>query len=1001
MAARVQSKLALLVISLIVAVISLPMTAAAISMPTWAKPLGGVGSELRAPIRIAVMDNGGFYVSDPRNAGLLKYNASGVLLQKIKTSGVPQSVAILPNGNLVVTISAFGHSYGSIVDSVSGLEIARLRNSSGQEYSFGFADGITVDDGVGANGRIYVVDVKELTVNKFSLEGVYAGDSERFSVRGAPVGVNALAGVPTSVPSFISFEKQSGLLAVVDERVLGDSSARCIRFYQKNGTFVRGIGVNGPAGSLTFSSPQAVTFQYDGTALKRMYVVDTFNSTIQAIDPAGVSNPNSTPVFLGFMGDYGFDPAKGELHLPVDAAFDQGRRRLIVVNGKGNVIFYGVDGGNTPATAVPAPPVITLDVPYNVVNTSSIQVGGTVTAGSAVSCVLNGVPLVRGVVNGTAWSCNIAGLAQSDNQILVVAQNDSTSTDSKTATVKYVVNGPSIKVDPVPNYVKAAALTLAGDTDADTVRVCNPSPTNCVDANINTSRWSAGITLAEGNNAGITVEATKNATQTSQAVHNIVLDIKAPKLKASVVAHDSTVRDQIQNITGLVSDPEGLLESVTVNSYAAADATTPLTSQVATLTKNGIFSVALSGVTYYDVVAKDLAGNETRIPDPATSGGRTKNAIKYNPNLSKITLTSPDVADASVVTVASGQSLSGTFDKELTGLSVNDLPVDQFDAVNKTWSTRFNLNYDSVTKDGLNDLQIKGSDGSTAKVTFVYDPANPEATIVEPKVDSATNSSTYQLKAMDGTAVILTKTFQGKTDVVASLAPFNVTFDAEGSYPVILSANDSNGASSQVVRNIIFDKTPPALDYTPRYNSTICTYNQGVFVSCLSACPGSPDGVCSQSTYTGTIEPGASISVINATTNAPLSAPNDYTIAYTDAGKTWTVTMGATRDPYNTIIVAADAAGNVTRSFPAVPDGNMDGVNGFTQDDANLCLTKVSSYGPKVAPDYPGFAKLTPQQLAHGDIGPLKNGAANPDGYIDIVDCLLMIRKLNGYSVGY
>jgi hypothetical protein len=96
--------------------------------------------------------------------------------------------------------------------------------------------------------------------------------------------------------------------------------------------------------------------------------------------------------------------------------------------------------------------------------------------------------------------------------------------------------------------------------------------------------------------------------------------------------------------------------------------------------------------------------------------------------------------------------------------------------------------------------------------------------------------------------------------------------------------------------------------------------------------------------------------------------------------------------------VATDAAGNVKRSFPASPDGNMNIDDHFDSADVNACMNKVAANGPKVAP---GAGVLTQQELAHGDIAPLSNGYPNPDGYIDIVDCLLIARKLNGYSVLY
>lgn len=983
MAAQVIRQITLLVISLIVAVISLPMTAAAISMPTWAKPLGIIGSEvLRVPIRAALAADGAIYVSDPRQGGIMKYSPAGLLLKRIVTTGVPQSVAVMSDGNLVVTISEFGHSYAAIVDSVSGLEIKRLKGSDGQEQHFGFADGVAVDDGVGAAGSIYVVDGKALLVYKFGLDGAY---KSQFTVRGAPDGTSSLAGVPTTIPTFVAYEKESGLLAVVDKTVIGDSTARCIRFYTKDGVYVRGIGVNGPAGPMVFSSPQSVSFQYNpnGT-LKRMYVVDTFNSTVQIIDPAGVSNPNSTPVFLGFMGDFGLNATSGELYLPGDAVYDSVTKRLAVVNGYGNIVYYGVDGGVNPAPVSVNPPVLTMVQPLSIVSLPDLSISGTVTAGSSVSCVLNNVPVASWKSDGvtTNWSCNLAGLS-ANNEIKVVAQNNSPVTDTKTATVKYVVGGPQIAIDDFPYYVKTATVALGGTTDATSLSVCNPSPGNCVSANIVGSRWDvSALPLNSGANNAITVEAVKNAVPVSQPVHGIVLDTNAPTLRISSVANNATVTDQIQNVTGKVSDPENLLEGVYVNSFD--DLGNLLSTKTASVSSKGIFSIPMVGVTSYNVLAKDLAGNITTIPATGTY------RINYDPSKIRIKVTS-SFNDGSVVTVLSGLQLDGILDTANAvdgySLTVNGVLADVTPAT-KSWTVRFPL-VDPSVNEGLNDIQLIGSDGARTKVTMIYDNANPEATIVEPTADTATKNPTYTLKAMDGTAVILTVTSQGVTFPVASLAPFNVSFTEEGVYPIILKANDSNGAASQVVRNMIYDKTPPLVGFPSKYSSIVGSYPNFV------ANAGCTNGVCNQSSFAGVIEAGASVHVYDGAGNQLDNPANP--VIYSDAGRAWSQALLSSRDPYDTVIAVTDAAGNIKRTSQAHPDGNMVIDAAFNTDDVTFCVNTVSAYGPSV----PAGPNLSFNALAHGDVAPLLNGNINPDGYLDIVDCIMISRKLNGMVVPF
>jgi hypothetical protein len=248
---------------------------------------------------------------------------------------------------------------------------------------------------------------------------------------------------------------------------------------------------------------------------------------------------------------------------------------------------------------------------------------------------------------------------------------------------------------------------------------------------------------------------------------------------------------------------------------------------------------------------------------------------------------------------------------------------------------------------------------------------------------------------MDGTAVQLSINFMGNIFPVASLAPFTVSFNKDGVYPVILTASDTNGASSQVVRNMIYDTTPPVAGFPSKYSSLQCTYNvSGAVTSCESACPAS-GGICNQTSFGGTVEAGASVHIFSG---AGIQLDNDTSpVIYSNSGRTWSQTQLSARDPYDTLIKVTDAAGNIKQTSQAHPDGNILTDTAFNQADVDLCLSKVSTYGPTV----PAGGGITFQQLSHADVAPLLNGNINPDGYLDIVDCIMISRKLNGMVVPF
>src|SRR5574340_654064 len=161
MVPSIGKKIAQLVISLAIMVISLPVITFAASVPL-VTALNPVSQGIRTPVKVAQDAAGNYYVTDPGSGGVLKYNSYGKQTQVIKTAGIPQGVAVAMNGNLLVSQGDFVAELNN-----NGNEVRRLGSGAGQ---FKFANGIAVDSA----GFEYVVDSADNSVQVFNASGVYA-----------------------------------------------------------------------------------------------------------------------------------------------------------------------------------------------------------------------------------------------------------------------------------------------------------------------------------------------------------------------------------------------------------------------------------------------------------------------------------------------------------------------------------------------------------------------------------------------------------------------------------------------------------------------------------------------------------------------------------------------------------------------------------------------------------------------------------------------------------
>ncbi|RNC69157.1 MAG: hypothetical protein ED859_08025 [Desulfuromonadales bacterium] len=893
MACRSMKRMVYVAFSMALMVISLTAVTFAAPVPT-AVALTPLTKGIRSPLRVVVDSLGNCYVTDALAVGILVYDATGQMTKFIKTATPPQGIAVTAGGTLLVGQG----SYVSMLDA-AGNESKRLGSGAGQ---FKSAGGITVDD----DGTIYVVDSIDNCVQVFNAAGGYV---KRFGSFGATVG-------KFSTPSGIAFEKVAKQIAVVDTR-----NGR-VQFFDKNGTYVRSIGTYG-ANPLRFIAPHGVTFEYTNDAapvLKRMYVVDTFQSMVQAIDPA------PAPVFLSYIGSYGV--GSGKLMVPSDVAFDQAGGRLLVVNGYGDLTVFGIDGGGTRVDTTP--PALTIDPVMTPFAVPSIDITGTVEAGASVSVKASGSVALGAVSFPTAssWRVTASGFTPGDTTFTVTARDAAQNVATMMTTVTFMNAAPMLTLDPVAALTGDPSQLLSGTVESGAVvTVTNATTGVSGKALAFGSSWSYRIPLVVGENR-ISVKAEKPQSGASTATATVILDNAPPVLFVSALADGSYTSERIQNIQVSVADAH--LDAVTLN------------GQPVTLV-NGGFSTALTlnqGANVIMVAASDLVGN-------VATDIRT---IIFDAERPEIAVATP--AEGSYVGT-DHVTLSGSLNKAAT-VTVAGLPA----LMNGlSWSAAVPL------VPGMNTVEIVAVDlagnVATVKRTVIYDAAAPVLVINSPASDMAVSRDTFGLagNVTDPSPMTYAALVNGvpvPLTVANGSFSLSTTFEAEGTYTVTVMATDAALNTSVVSRTVIYDATPPAL--------TLDTVNTPV-----------------PSALTGTVEAGATVTVEDKNGRAG-------TVAQT--GLAWSATLSIGEyDPDTLAVRATDAAGNSTVKSLVVqaPDGDLDGDGTVSIRDAIMAL-KISTV--EVIP--------TAATLARGDIGPLVMGRPHPNGVIDFVDTILILRKALG-----
>ena len=857
MKSRLKYAVTTLVCAIGILAISLGGVSSAATAPT-VTILNPVSKGLRTPVRVAVDDAGTIYVADQRSGGIKIINKFGRLVKSLATDGNPQGVALAADGSLIVA-----HESTVAVYSVSGgPQIKKFVDSAGAPFVFKSARGIAVDD----SGFCYISDNRAGLVYQFTATGVFTGKSIGSGVLKAPNG--------------IAFEKQSRLIAVAD------SMKNCVVFFDLNGNAVKAIGADlvNPAAipTVKFSAPSGVAFEYaPGSAVPlvtRMYVVDTFQGHVQVVDPAGTGTSLVIPgTTTNYIGKYGTD--NGSLMIPSDVQFDAVSKRLVVVNGIGNLTMYGIDGGSSPTDAIP--PTLTINPVAQTVTTPTITIDGTVEAGASVAAIAGSSTQIGTVrmTSSTTWSVQVSSLAAGPNTIQVSAIDPAGNVTSLSAQVSYQLPAPALAVAPVQAVTNILSQVVSGTVDAGaSVTVTNAATGESGAATVSGTGWTYNARLVEGANA-LTIQASRQYSASTSLSAAVTVDSIAPAMTVSALADGSYTSTQVQNVAGLVSDATAV--SLTVNGAPVA------------LAADGSFSTSvtlLQGANALIIQAADLAGN-------LTSLSRT---ITFDATKPVITVAAPVDNATTANTIL---AISGTV-SEAAQVMVNGAPA-PLDPTTLSWNASVAL------LDGLNTVDIVAIDlaGNTSslKRTVTLDTSKPLVAITSPAQDLATNALSMAIQAtasdnLSGVSQVTATVNSVPLALVLSGTAYSGTIDfaAEGSYAVTVTAVDAAGNSAATVRTITVDRTAPALTLDPVVTPVPVRLS-------------------------GTVEPAATVTVRNGTVAVG---------TVTATAGVWSADLtGITYNPVLLAVEAVDAAGNLTRVQVAVPVPPQPPAVGHDDDD--------------------------------------------------------------------
>lgn len=548
------------------------------------------------------------------------------------------------------------------------------------------------------------------------------------------------------------------------------------------------------------------------------------------------------------------------------------------------------------------------------------------------------LPLIDAILGryATTWNCTRDGSHTISFRATDKVGNRSPEVSS-TISVDGTPPAGNIAINGGSEYTNNTAVDLslnAADTGSGVVKMCVSDSYSCTEweSYSVTRKWT--LPSGEGKKT-VYVWYQDNLGNIDAAPYtaSVTLDTTPPALKVSTLSDGGITNKGILNVAGTATDDAGI-RTITVNDAAA------------TLNTDGSFSYPLSlqdGPNELVVIAADLAGTET-------TETRTITLDQVAP---VITLTSP--AD-NIATKQTPLEVSGRVDDQAT-VSVTVNASDPVPVI----MTGNSFSFSVTPVYGINTIEVSATDlagnVSTEKRTLTFDDQNPSLSITYPAQDVKTNRADMVIKGeiSDLTAVSITITMVGATyspPVIEGKFEQPLTFPAEGTYQIFITAVDAAGGGTVVQRNVIYDITdslPPATTLSlgaPHYTS-----NGELYVT-----SGTSFTLSATDDYSGVAKTEYSIDGGEWTTYAPFSISEEgsHTVEYrsvdsfgnVEAVQKLTVIVDNTPPVCNVVINAGAMYANsasVNLTLDAADEGS--GVAKMCVSDNPSC-TAWESYSP-------------------------------------------------------
>ncbi len=388
---------------------------------------------------------------------------------------------------------------------------------------------------------------------------------------------------------------------------------------------------------------------------------------------------------------------------------------VTLVDGLNNITVKATDLATNVGSATinvildTTPPVVQISTPANSsnVNTPVITVTGTVN--EAVQAVtVNGI---AAQIMDRAFTLSGVTIAEGLNNVKVEATDLAGNIGTTTAVVTLDTALPMVQIaSPINNsYVNTPNITVTG-TVSKTVQTVT---VNGVAAQVSGTNYAlTGVSLTEGANNTITVEATDLAGNKGTASITVNLDTAAPIIQITSPANNSYINTPIITLTGNVNET---VTSVKVNGVDAQ------------ISGNNFILTGISlteGANAITVEATDLAGNKA-------AASITVNLDTAAP---VVQITSPinnSYLNTPTITV------TGMVSEAVQSVTVNGTPA-------QVTGTNFSLGGVSLA-DGSNSITVEATDlagnKGTASVTVILDTTPPVIQITSETDNTYLNTS--------------------------------------------------------------------------------------------------------------------------------------------------------------------------------------------------------------------------------------------------------------------